>query len=546
MKKMKVRLVIGLMGIAVAGLILIQIIWITKAIEVNKEIFSRHVNDALQNVAMKLERKDAFAFVSTKSMKDTSIIPDVGVKTLSPSALKPYLLRDLRRLKYADYALTDVPVEFTDEHKHIPSLQQPPAFPVEEAEEEDHIFLPEETPEIPDLDFVTGPEDIEEIAGLESTEDVNKVLKKKYLLQKLAVDLARRKSPLQQRLDFRQMDNFLADELRNRNITLPYEYGVYQEYTGNFIYSSAGENNAELERSIYQAQLFPNDFFLEPNYIKLHFPGQNMFILHKISAILGSSLVFIAIIIFTFLWMMRSFLEQKKLSEMKTDFINNMTHEFKTPITTIALASEALRDTQVQKNETRLNRLAGVIQEENKRLEGQVERVLQIARLQTGEIKLNKQAVNIHHIIEKAIEQVSLIVEEKQGQISCSLNAEKAIVEADNVHLTNIIYNLLDNATKYAMDKPSIIIQSYNSGPRIVIEITDNGIGMSQEEQKRIFEQFYRVPTGNIHNVKGFGLGLSYVKTMLQAHNGSIQVKSAPGKGSTFTFTLPLSNEIMK
>lgn len=536
MKKLKVRLVIGLMGVAVAGLILIQIYWITKAIEVNKEIFSRHVNDALQNVALKLERKDAFAFVSTKSLKDTSIIPDVGVKTLSPGALKPYLLRDLRRLKYAEYALTDVPVEFTDEHRRITLPHSLPEIPAPSLPEFDTSLLTEDS-----LRAETEFAEIESLVELQTTEEVNKVLKKKYLLQKLAVDLTRRKSPVQKRLDYKQMDEMLVEELRNRNITLPYEFGIYQKNNDNFIFSS---KNAELEllrSSIYQAQLFPNDFFLEPNFIKLHFPDQNLFILYNISAILASSFVFIVIIVLTFLWMMRSFLEQKKLSEMKTDFINNMTHEFKTPITTIALASEALRDTEVQKNESRLGRLAEVIQEENRRLEGQVERVLQIAKLQTGEFKLDKEPIDLHQLIEKAISQVSLMVEERRGTINCNLSANLAKVDGDKVHLTNIIYNLLDNATKYAKENPEIQIQSYNAGPRIIIEIADNGIGMSQEAQKRIFEQFYRVPTGNVHNVKGFGLGLSYVKTMLNAHSGSIQVKSTPGKGSVFTFSLPLS-----
>ena len=539
MKMMKIRLVIGLMGIAVAGLILIQIYWITKAIEVNKEIFSRHVNDALQNVALKLERKDAFAFVSTKSMKDTSIIPDVGVKTLSPGALKPYLMRDLRRLKYADYALTDVPVEFTDDHKHLVVHRS--------AQAPDETEIPDPEPIITDvyedtLSDIMEIEEIENISQINSTEEVNKVLKKKYLLQKLAVDLARRKNPVEQRLDFGQLDNILHDELQNRNISLPYAYGIFQQKDQRCIYTSENAAPEELENSEYKAQLFPNDFFLEPNFIQLQFPGQNQYIMQKISSILASSFAFIVIIVLSFLWMMRRFLEQKKLSEMKTDFINNMTHEFKTPITTIALASEALRDTEVQKNEGRLSRLAGMIQEENKRLEGQVERVLQIARLQKGELELDKEKVDLHKIIEKAINQVSLMVEEKKGEISCKLVAGKAIVEGDKVHLTNIIYNLLDNATKYAKDKPVIKIRSYNEANRIVIEIADNGIGMSQEAQKRIFEQFYRVPTGNVHNVKGFGLGLSYVKTMLQAHGGNIQVSSSPGKGSVFTFSIPLSN----
>jgi two-component system phosphate regulon sensor histidine kinase PhoR len=254
---------------------------------------------------------------------------------------------------------------------------------------------------------------------------------------------------------------------------------------------------------------------------------------------MASSLLFILIIMISFLWMIRSFLEQKKLSEMKTDFINNMTHEFKTPIATISLASEALKDADVHKSASRLERLATVISDENKRLEAQVERVLQMARLERGEFKLSREPVDLHATIEHAVENVSLLLAEKGGQLQTSLEATQPVLQADKVHLTNIIYNLLDNAIKYSDGQVDVRVRTFNDNGRLMVEIDDKGIGMTQEQQKRVFEKFYRVPTGNVHNVKGFGLGLSYVKTMSEAHGGSVSVCSTPGKGSTFTVVLP-------
>jgi two-component system phosphate regulon sensor histidine kinase PhoR len=232
-------------------------------------------------------------------------------------------------------------------------------------------------------------------------------------------------------------------------------------------------------------------------------------------------------------------LQQKRLSEMKSDFINNMTHEFKTPISTVSLACEALQDEDVKKNETFLKRYISIIDAENKRLGLQVEKVLQMATLEKKDFKLNLEKLDVHEVIDRALGNINIQIEKRNGVIKKKLVASRKEVIADEVHLTNIIYNLLDNANKYSQEKPQITIATKNKSGGIVVLVSDKGIGMSREVLNRIFEKFYRVPTGNLHDVKGFGLGLTYVKTMLDALGGSIGVKSDIAKGSTFEIYLP-------
>jgi len=228
------------------------------------------------------------------------------------------------------------------------------------------------------------------------------------------------------------------------------------------------------------------------------------------------------------------------LSEIKTDFINNMTHELKTPISTIGLSSETLMTGDFSNDPDKLRRYAGIIYKENKRLELQVERVLNVAKLDKDQIVLKKEEIDVHELIEEARENFEFNQHEHGGTIKLDLQASHYCIQADTVHFTNVIYNLLDNAVKYCDKQPQITIHTRDDKRGLLIEISDNGIGIRKEDQKLIFDKFYRVPTGNLHNVKGFGLGLYYVKLMIEAHKGWLDLKSVPGKGSTFTILLPL------
>ncbi|MGG9970360.1 sensor histidine kinase [Ferruginibacter sp. SUN002] len=270
-------------------------------------------------------------------------------------------------------------------------------------------------------------------------------------------------------------------------------------------------------------------------------PHVKSFIWRSMTWLIVGAVLFTVIIITAFFLTVRALLKQKKLSEIKSDFINNMTHEFKTPLATISLAVDALKNDKVINDTERTNYFTGIIKEENKRMNKQVETILQAALLDKKEIQLNLKKVSAHDLITGALNNIALQIAEKQGKLDLMLDAKDDLIFADEVHFTNLVSNLLDNAIKYSKDENlQIKMSTQNAGNYFKLKIEDNGIGMSKETLHRIFEKFYRAHTGNIHNVKGFGLGLSYIKTMIDAHQGTIKAESVLGKGSTFTVSFPL------
>ncbi len=352
--------------------------------------------------------------------------------------------------------------------------------------------------------------------------------------------------PIEERIDLIQLDGFLKQELADRGINVPHNYGVFSSkdncfvlYNNQFIIPQ--ENQAYLnflKNSEYRTNLFANDLN-SPGALLLQFPSKNKIVWGGLWKILLLSLLFISVILGCFGYTINVIFKQKKLSEMKTDFINNMTHEFKTPIATISLASDSITNASIINNPDKIRRFAEIIKQENKRMNGQVEKVLQMALIERDTLRLNLTAVNLHEIITQALGNISLQVEKKEGIVSENLKAERPVVEADMNHISNVINNLLDNANKYSPEKPDITISTRNVSNGVEVTVSDKGIGMTKEAKKKIFEKFYRVHTGNVHDVKGFGLGLSYVKTMITAHKGSIEVKSEPNKGSSFILFFP-------
>ncbi len=270
-------------------------------------------------------------------------------------------------------------------------------------------------------------------------------------------------------------------------------------------------------------------------------PNQKNIIWKGLIWFIVGAIFFTLIITTAFFITIRTLLKQKKLSEIKSDFINNMTHEFKTPLATISLAVDALKNEKVKASEEKTNYFTNIIKEENKRMNKQVETILQAALLDKQEVQLNLKKLPAHDLITGALNNITLQVEEKQGKLEVNFNAEKDMIMADEVHFTNLINNLLDNAVKYSKENLEIKLTTENNGNQFKIKIEDNGIGMNKETVNRIFEKFYRAHTGNVHNVKGFGLGLSYVKTMVEAHHGTIKADSILGKGSVFVISVPLT-----
>lgn len=336
-----------------------------------------------------------------------------------------------------------------------------------------------------------------------------------------------------------EIDNVVEQSIRRSGIKTKYSYVIVNIFQNPI--ASSGDFKNEYFSSAVQAQLTVgiNATFRETIYI--HFDEDSNYVLRQMGWIFGASILFTIIIISAFSLTVRTLFNQKKLSEVKTDFINNMTHELKTPLATISLAIDALTNQKVIHDEEKIRYYSGMIKEENKRMNKQVEKILQAARIERQDIKLNLQEIDAHEVIRKVADNLSLQIQERNGMLNLNLAANKHIIKADDVHFSNIVFNLLDNAIKYSDKELRISIETAAQSGMMAIRIKDNGIGMNKETQARIFEKFYRAHTGNLHNVKGFGLGLSYVKAIAEAHGGRVKVDSSIGKGSTFTLFLPLS-----
>jgi two-component system phosphate regulon sensor histidine kinase PhoR len=277
--------------------------------------------------------------------------------------------------------------------------------------------------------------------------------------------------------------------------------------------------------------------------LRLTLPGKKTFILQEMGGMFFSSILLIVIIFILFIRTARSLAREKQISENTTEFLNNMTHEFKTPLTNINLAGKMiLKESNVMQNE-KVKHYTGIILNENEKLKQQAEQVLNLSALERGEVPLAAEIINMHALIEEALKCISVQIENREGQLKLALSAEKNLVKGDRMHLMNSVCNLVDNAIKYAKEKPLIEIKTRNADDKFILEISDNGIGIEKEFQMHIFEKFYRVPTGDVHDVKGFGLGLAYVKKIVELHGGRIELTSQAGRGSNFTITLPLASE---
>lgn len=337
-----------------------------------------------------------------------------------------------------------------------------------------------------------------------------------------------------------ELNKLIKAELLNKNIDLPFDFWVKTANKDSLLYQKIAQKQQKMvDKNIYKSPLFSKDVIRDPGMLYLYFPNKNTLIINNMLATLASSAAMLFVLIFIFAYTIFAIIKQKKLSEMKTDFINNMTHEFKTPVATIMIASEALKDPEVLEDHTRIGRLANIIYDENVRLGNHIERVLSVASLEKREMKLKSNPVHVNDLITAVIDSMDLQLQKRQAIITLNLDAKNDIVFGDEFHLSNVIFNLIDNANKYSHAAPQITVTTQNTGKNLIILVSDQGIGMAKDQTKRIFDQFYRVPTGNLHDVKGFGLGLHYVQDILTQMGGSIKVESEKDQGTTFEVSLP-------
>ena len=522
------------MGLALVALISFQMYWINNAITISEERFRNGVQNALNTVSRQLEKQEIVYTAAKRLQYSQGGKTWIGLDSIKLSkrggteSKKGFLLSDEDVQKF--YFDPDSIVE----NQEVYTVPIEPDQPFKSAE---GVWI-DENILIEVNKFKANIDSVVEYSDADGR-SITKVKEKSELVTVVVNELFSRERKLENRIDPRQLHTLLTAALRNQGIDIEFNYGVIDGDEHHIVLTNSTENQREILGSEFRTNLFTSDIIPSSNYLAIFFPDQQTFLIGKIWLSLASSILLILVIIGIFGYTLYTIITQKKISEIKNDFINNMTHEFKTPISTVALACEALQDEDVKKNDAFLKRYISIIEAENKRLGMQVEKVLQMATLEKKDFKLNLEKIDVHEVIDRALGNINIQIEKREGTIKKEFLALEREVIADEVHLTNIIYNLLDNANKYSRQKPDITITTKNKRGGIIVEIGDKGIGMSKEVMHRIFERFYREPTGNLHDVKGFGLGLTYVTTMLDALGGEISVKSDVAKGSSFEIYLP-------
>lgn len=528
---------------ALIGLIGIQIYWIRNAISLKEEAFNIQVTEALSSVVKDLENREiADQLRSSIQGKFITFEPDsnqTSIFGIPDSGFEVIMVKTMERLE--DKVKTEV-VTDVDGKRHSHTSIRTYSDSLDLLNNDDlNLDLSLHS----DRDHAKNQHE-----ELNSNPALDSMLKSRFVKKTALIgDVFKRMiqvdfSPIEERLNPLILDSILREELESRSISADFNFAVFDE-EGEVRLSNAPKHPEQLtdlqDRSPFNARLYPNDIIQEANFLAIEFPGQTQFLLKTMWMMLLFSALFILVIIGTFYFSVYAIIRQKKISEIKNDFISNMTHELKTPISTISLACEALQDPDISSRQGSISRYIGMINDENKRLGLLVEEVLQSAVLDRGDFKLKRQPVDTHQLISNVVDKIAIQIREKGGTIQASLEASQAELSADRVHLTNVIYNLIDNANKYSGDQPEITVSTSSDEQGLRIAVSDKGIGISRENLKKIFDKLYRVPTGNIHNVKGFGLGLHYVQIVVEKHGGQINVESQLNQGSTFEIYLPFN-----
>ena len=523
MMKQKITLAVVAMIISLGGIIILQLYWINGAIKVREKQFDGQVLDAMNDATGKLQLHEAMI-----------VLPKIleGLDSGQRKKVDSFFNKRIVQRHHRNFGLHP-------KRRFGPMADNP--FKPEQSDSARHHLL---TPEIPEK-----MKDGTRMDDSAITDSARKLIARATMygraFRRMITNYATLNHDMHKRLSKNIIDSVLRMELNNRGIDIPYESAVFNNQTRKLDFVSPKADTACLSKSIYKAGLFPDDLKPEPNYLTIYFPGRQLFVLKSIGFILPGSFLFMLIIIISCGYTIYTLLKQKKLSEMKNDFINNMTHEFKTPIATISLAADAIINPKVMGDHEKLSRYALMIKEENNRMNLQVQNVLNAAIMDKGEFKTNMVPFDAKECIEKLIDRFRLQIGERNGRLVWSPDASNYMIIGDPVHFENVMNNLLDNANKYSPDTPVVEVRAYDEGHMLVIEVEDHGGGMSKETQKKIFEKFYRLSSGNVHDIKGFGLGLSYAKAVISALKGTIEVKSELKKGSVFAIRLPLYNDIV-
>ena len=521
MSKRVFILLIALMSVALIGIILVQIYWINTTIEIREKQFTNDVKFALAKVSDNIQKREFNDYYQ----KYGSILFDSAIQS-SESVAKDFYFQKIDTINKEVFSFRQSILE-NDFKSGIPLFGNDSlTF---------KTFFSEKQKEISKISAIDT--DYSELTLEERINEISKLSKyDKALFENVFKEIAPRQ-PIYDRVSLNEIYINLINELRERGVDTNFEFGIYGDGLATKVKS---EKFKKVKGKNYQVPLFADDTGRSEYQLFVSFPEKKGYILASISTILVLAAIFILIIILAFASAIYQLLRQKQISEIKTDFINNMTHEFKTPIATINLALDAIKNPKIINDKEKVLRYTEMIRQENKRMHGQVENVLRISKLEKNQLDLTSSVADLHEVIHDAVTHVDLIAKDKGGYINENLEALQSEVMVSKFHFTNVIVNILDNAIKYSEEAPKIEIYTENAGNNIVLKISDQGIGMSKNVQKHIFDKFYREQKGNIHDVKGHGLGLSYVKKIVEHDHGSVYVESEKGNGSTFTIKLPL------
>lgn len=494
-----IRLLVISISISLITLLGLQFYWLSSAMKLQRENFNMLANNAVHEISKRIENREAIS-----AFMRTSMEIDTNSNRITPQNHPP------------------VAGGFNE----LLSIDQPDQLEIQSFRKRSRIFEKDEDTFALEFDQLIND---------------NQLLANRAFMLKFMREIHRSRSKsIQERVNVEHLDSLIELVFQKYSLTTDYVYEIVKADNA-FFKRISSENKLSGRQNVFLSKLFPADQISSNHYLVFRFHNQRAYFFSNISAQLVLSLFAILLLGLSFYLLVDLLLRQKRLSELKTDFINNMTHELKTPIATINLASEALLSYNDEQNssDSPAKKYNKIIFEENLRLKRHVERILNIALLERSGFSLKRTEIDIHQLITDVVNQSELMLQKRNGELILKLTSKMSNIQVDEMHFANILSNLIDNALKYCNKTPLVSIETANTDTHFMLMVTDNGIGMTPAQMRKIFDKFYRVPTGDVHDVKGFGLGLSYVLSIVELHNGSIEVNSEPGKGSTFTIKLP-------
>jgi two-component system phosphate regulon sensor histidine kinase PhoR len=515
------------MSLSLIGIILVQVYWFNTSFKNNDEQFKFHVKQVIGNVADKLQKQEAFSFYDKYNhYKDST-----GKVPRKDDLMEFYYVqKNPKTNKTIVYSNSII----SEDYNISASL-----FNKKFSSERFKNFNAKRVTEVYNSNGIDKPSLQQSLVPDVKIEKVGNL----NILDNAAFEIYFKDiasvMPIEERVSKETLQKLIKKELEEYGVNTKFEFGIYS----NGLATKVKSNDFKYDKNAtYSIPVFTDNEGNEKYKLLVTFPHKKKFLLSELVSITILSIVFTLIILIAYSSALNQLIRQRQISEIKTDFINNMTHEFKTPIATINLALDAIKNPKIIEDKEKVFKYLQMIRDENKRMHAQVENVLRISKLEKKELDIEKESSNVEEVIYDAIDHVNLILQDRGGQINNHFEATRTTVLINEVHFTNVIVNVLENAIKYTQGIPEIDIYTENIKDMILIKIKDNGIGMSKVAQKRVFEKFYREHTGDLHNVKGHGLGLAYVKRIVEDHNGQVYVESEKGKGSTFIIKLPLIN----